>query len=89
MSDATPVVEEKLRELLAARSPTERVRMTSRMFATAKALAIAGLRSSDPALSERDLRHGLLLRLYGDELSERDRVAIAAQADPQERRPDT
>lgn len=80
MNDTPRVIEEELRRRLLARAPGDRVRMSSSMFATAKALASAGLRLVNPAISARDLRYGLLLRLYGDELSERDRVAIADPA---------
>jgi hypothetical protein len=73
----TPTPIEELWTLLLARSPVERVRMSSRMFATAKTLAAAELRAANPTVSARDLRYGLLCRLYGDELSERDRAAIA------------
>jgi hypothetical protein len=60
------VVAERYRDL----TPAERVRMASEMYATAIALARAGIREEYGALAEPEMRKQLLRRLHGAELTE-------------------
>ncbi|MGD8700552.1 MAG: hypothetical protein PVJ43_14745 [Gemmatimonadales bacterium] len=76
MSDTPPSVAGVFRNLLARKSPVERLRMCTMMFGTAKTLAIAGIRRRCGELPEAELREGLFLRFYGSDYSERERHAI-------------
>lgn len=67
-----------MRRLLAQRTPAERLRMCSRMFSTAKALALAGITSADGPTAVSDQRRRLFLRFYRNEFTEPQRGAIIA-----------
>lgn len=66
MNDTTPEIAELMRQKLMARPPAERLRMGSRMFDVARAMAIA---SFPPGLTELELKRRLCERFYGDEVS--------------------
>ena len=76
MNDTPPDVDARLDALMAARSGSDRVRMACDMFALARALAVAGVRSADPGISDAALRLKLFERFYWDDFSpgERDRI---------------
>jgi len=78
MHDTTPAADAQLRALYAARSPAERVRMATEMFASAVRVTLAGLRHEDPRREGVALRFALLERLYGDELTPSTRAAVTA-----------
>lgn len=82
MNDTTPAVDAQLAALYRARTPAARLRMATAMFSAAKRLAVAGLRFGDGACSAVELRHGLLHRFYGDELTPVQRADIAARTPP-------
>lgn len=65
MNDTPRDVARLVRERLLARSGAERVLMGSRMFDTARAMALA---SFPPGLSEIEIKRRLCERLYGDEI---------------------
>lgn len=69
MSDTPAHIEKQYREMIMARSVSERLAMASRMFAAAKALAIAGIRYEMPEANPEVITRRLLLRFYGDDLS--------------------
>ena len=79
MNDTTPEVEALFRSMLLQRSGEERLRMACSMFDTAKALASASIRETQPDISDTDLRRALFLRFYGHEFSpaQRDRILAA------------
>jgi hypothetical protein len=72
MNDPTPEVEALFRSMLLQRSGEERMRMACSMFDTAKALASASIRETQPDISDIDLRRVLFLRFYGHEFSPRN-----------------
>jgi hypothetical protein len=76
MSDTPTSVARGFRNLLARKSPVERLRMCTRMFATAKTLAIAGIHQRRGEVSEDELREALFLHFYGLEFGEDERRAI-------------
>ena len=76
MTDTAPDVVREVRERYRALSPSERVVMTSGMFDTAKALAVAGIQAANPGISEVDLRIAVFDRFYGRDVTTADRVAI-------------
>ncbi|MBI2911706.1 MAG: hypothetical protein HYY05_06155 [Chloroflexi bacterium] len=77
-SDTPPEVMRFWQDLMRARSGEERLEMASSMYASARQLVAASLRQQHPGASDAHLRRGLLWRLYGDELSERQRESILA-----------
>ncbi len=64
MSDTAPWAAAKMAELMARRSPEERVRMASRSFDAARELVLAGLRHDFPDIGPKELRLRLLERTY-------------------------
>ena len=81
MTDTPDHVETHFRRLLAARTPAERLRMCTGMFAAAKALAAAGIRAKLGRVSERELRRQLFIRFYGGQYTEAERQVILDVAD--------
>jgi hypothetical protein len=77
MNDVTPVAEKRFMELMMSRTPGERVAMACRMFGTAKALIIAGLRS-EGIEDERVIRRRVFLALHGSDFTEEQQRKIIA-----------
>jgi len=75
VNDTNPAIERKMRELMARKSPQERLRMGCSMFMFAKALVKASI---DPngVTPEPVLRQKLFLRFYGDEFEESEKNKI-------------
>ncbi len=76
MNDTPREIAARLDALLARRSGSDRVRMACEMFDLARALAVAGIRAGEPAISHHALRARLFERLYGDDFSEEERARI-------------
>ena len=76
MTDTSPDVEARYRERILALSPAARLGMASRMFSTARTLAMAGLRF-EPGGS-LSIQERLFRRLYGKDFSEQEAERIAA-----------
>jgi len=74
MSAAPPDMEMRMRALMAARSPEERLRMAARMFAGAKVLVRVGY--TGPAGDEAEMRRHIFRRFYGGDFTpdERERI---------------
>jgi hypothetical protein len=68
--------EDRMRKLMAQRTPAERLQMCSRMFAGAKTLMRAGMARKQGGAEVPDLRRQLFLRLYGADFSENQRDTI-------------
>ena len=64
MNDGAARVETRFSQLLMARSPAQRLAMSSHMFATAKSLVRAGILKEHGSLNPDKLREHLFLRLY-------------------------
>ena len=84
MNDTSPPVERIYRAMLLQRSGAERLKMGCSMFATARAIVLAGLRNNEPAASPATLRQALFLRFYGPDFLDADREKIAARLARQE-----
>jgi len=78
MTDTSPAIARKYREMLLQRSGAERVRMGGSMLATARALVVASIRAREPSVSPAALRRALFLRFYGGDFSPEERERIAA-----------
>lgn len=77
MHDTPPRTEALYRRMLMERSGVERLKMGFSMYATARQLVEAGLRSHAPAMTEAELRVGVLRRFYGGDLPARTLDAVA------------
>ncbi len=75
MSHAS-TADERVRALMAGRTPAERLRMCARMFAGAKTLVRAGMAEEHRLGSPSTIRRQLFLRMYGADFSEAQREAI-------------
>lgn len=79
MSKTPSEVDHRYHRLMQRLTPAERLAMACRMFSTARALVVAGLRSQDPGIEGPRLRRALLERLYGRDLTaeQMDRFELA------------
>ena len=77
MNDTSLDIEERMAEMIARRTPAERLRMASSMFDSAKKLMAAGLLHENGFLDEAQLRARIFLRLYGDCYSREEIERIA------------
>ncbi len=66
MNDTPLHIEKRMAEMIASRTPTERLKMASSMFDSGKKLMRAGLLKENGSLNEAQLRAKMFLRLYGD-----------------------
>ena len=76
MNDTSPKIRQLYNEMLLSKSPLERLRMASRMYDSAKKLAILGLLKNRKHLDPSRLRGELFLRIYGNDFSVTDRERI-------------
>jgi hypothetical protein len=76
MSDTSPKVEQLYNKMLLSKSPLERLRMTSRMYDSAKKLATSGLLKERQHLDPARLPGELFLRIYGNDFSIADKKRI-------------
>jgi hypothetical protein len=70
VKDTAEEIDAAYRERFASLSPLERLVMMSDMFDTARALMEAGIRTSQPEISSRDLRIEMFKRLYWNDFDE-------------------
>ena len=78
--DTTPDIAERIRQRLLAMPGSDRVRMATRMFQTAKALVASRVHASG-VTDETDARLAVLAQLYGDDLTPVQYDAVRARFD--------
>jgi hypothetical protein len=66
MNDTPLHIMDRMRGMMRARSPLERMRMGASMFGTSHLLVAAGIRRDHPDYNEARLRREIFLRFYGD-----------------------
>jgi hypothetical protein len=76
MGDTHKEIEERYKEMLLARSPSEKLRMASGMYDSARRLVIAGVRIGNRQLSASQLRGQLFLRMYAHDFTVAEREKI-------------
>jgi hypothetical protein len=76
MNDTTPEAAARFESLLRERSGSDRVRMVSDMFDTARALVIANVRVQRPDITDAALRVEVFKRFYANDFSPEDLAAI-------------
>jgi hypothetical protein len=69
--DTHPQMEALQIQLLRQASPTRKMDMLAQLNASARRLALTGLRSRHPHASEAELRHRLAVLLLGEDLATR------------------
>jgi hypothetical protein len=79
VNDTEPWAAEAVAELMRQRTPGERVRMASSMFATARELMLAGLRAEHPDASPEEMRMLVLERTYRADFSEEEWARVERQ----------
>jgi hypothetical protein len=70
-SDTHPKIHTMQIELLRQASPARKLKMMAELNASARMLALSGLRSRHPHASERELRRRLAGLLLGEELAQK------------------
>lgn len=70
MNDTSPEMDAKMRELMRAKSPSERAQMGWSMFITSRILVREAILRENPTISEVDLRKEFFLKFYGDDCSQ-------------------
>jgi len=78
MSDTTPAMEQRYREMLMELPPERRLIQSCRMFTTAKRLAETSIRSQQTTghLNDETVRRQLFLRFYGTDVPDRLRKLV-------------
>jgi hypothetical protein len=78
MSDTTPAMEQRYREMLMELPPERRLIQSCRMFTTAKRLAEASIRSGQAAgqADDETIRRELFLRFYRTDVPDRLRKLV-------------
>jgi hypothetical protein len=76
MNDTSPEMTKKMREMIRAKTPQERLKMGCSMFDFSKRLVIRSLLEKSPGLSSAQLRRELFLRFYGNDFSPANREKI-------------
>lgn len=79
MTDTSADVAAYVAAAYARRTPAERLRQATELFAAARILALAGIRAQYGMLTPALEYHALLVRLHGTALDERTRQAIVAR----------
>ncbi len=72
MSDTPTQIQQRYKEMLMSRTPTERLRMVSRMYDSGRKLVISGIQNGRQELNASQLRGQLFLRMYGNDFSAAD-----------------
>ncbi len=76
MDDTTPEMAEKMREMIRAKSPIERLEMGSSMCDTSRYLVIRAILESQPNITRTALKQELFLKFYGNDVDPVQRDAI-------------
>ena len=75
MSD-TPTIEQRYKEMLLSRTPSQRLRMAGRMYDSGRKLVISGIKNRSQQLNASQLRGQLFMRMYGSDFTVSDRERI-------------
>ncbi|OIP91018.1 MAG: hypothetical protein AUK24_03520 [Syntrophaceae bacterium CG2_30_49_12] len=69
MSDTPTQIKQRYEEMLLSRTPSERLRMASRMYDSGRKLVISGIKIGRQPLNPSQLRGQLFLRMYGSDFT--------------------
>lgn len=76
MDDTQATIEQHYKEMLLSSSPSERLKMASRMYDSGRKLVISGILKGRQHLDTSRLRAQLFLRMYGNDFTAADREKI-------------
>ena len=79
MSDTPFNVEKRVDQMMAAKTPEERIRMASSMFDAGRKLLEAGLRGQYGELSAAQIRARVFAKMYGGDFTEEEIRKIAGK----------
>ncbi len=69
MNDTSPMMEKKLREMIAAKDPIERLKMGCSMYQTSRYLIERAILEENPSISKLELKKEIFLKFYRDDFS--------------------
>lgn len=69
MNDTKPHIEQKMRELIQAKSPIERLQMGSSMHETSRNLIIWAIQKEYPSITPTALKQQIFLKFYGNDFT--------------------
>lgn len=76
MRDTSTRIEQRYKEMLLSRTPSERLRMASRMYDSGRKLVISGIQKRRQQLTASQLRGQFFMRMYGSDFSATERERI-------------
>ncbi len=76
MDDTSAEISAKIYEMLASKSPLERLQMGCSMIDTSKHLITCGILKDHPHISKKNLRREIFLRFYGSDFDPDEREKI-------------
>lgn len=76
MSDTPTQVQLRYKKMIMSLTPSERLRMASRMYDSGRKLVISGIQNGRQQLNASKLRKQFFLRMYGNDFSVADRKRI-------------
>ncbi len=76
MSDTPAQIQIRYKEMLMSLTPSERLRMVSRMYDSGRKLVISGIQNGRQQLSDSQLREQFFLHMYGNDFSTDERKKI-------------
>ena len=76
MDDTQATIEQHYKEMLLSSSPSERLKMASRMYDSGRKLVISGILKGRQHLDTSRLRAQLFLRMYGNDFAAAERERI-------------
>ena len=86
MNDTSPAAAARFESLLRGRAGSDRVRMVSDMFDTARALVIANIKTRRPDITDAALRGEVFKRFYASDFAPEDLAVIVHQLEVEYRR---
>ncbi|GAX61737.1 l-asparaginase/archaeal Glu-tRNAGln amidotransferase subunit D [Candidatus Scalindua japonica] len=69
MGDTPTQVQLRYKKMIMSLTPSERLRMASRMYDSGRKLVISGIQNGKHQLNASQLREQLFLRIYGNDFS--------------------
>ena len=84
MNDTSPDVVARFARLMRERSGSDRVRMVSDMFDTARALVVASVKAQRPDITDAALRGEVFKRFYANDFSPEELTAIVRRLEAEQ-----
>ncbi len=72
MNDTSAEMDEKMREMIRIKTPLERLKMGSSMYATSRYLIERAIVEQNPLISKKELKKEVFLKFYGNDFSKED-----------------